>query len=131
MLLLTAFFLWIGIAILEMVHGILRAKFLAPRVGDFRSRQIGVATGSVLILVYTWAIFPWLGLDSASDALQVGLLWFLCMLVFELSIGHFVFRFSWKWLLNDFNLFQGRLLAIGMLVLLGAPWFWGWMLGRW
>lgn len=92
----VAFLFWIGIAILEMVHGILRAKFLAPKVGDFRSRQIGVATGSILILIYTFGIFPWLGLQSASEALQVGFLWFLCMLIFELSIGHFVFRFSWK-----------------------------------
>ena len=35
----------------EFVHGILRAIFLVPVVGDFRARRIGVFIGSGLILL--------------------------------------------------------------------------------
>ena len=125
------FLFWIGIAILEMGHRIIRAKFIAPKIGDFKSRQIGVASGSILILVYTWIVFPWLSLNTATDAIQVGGLWLLCMLLFEFTVGHFVFRFPWKWLLNDFNLFKGRLLMIGMLILAMAPWISGRLRGMW
>lgn len=34
----------------EILHGIARGVFLVPFVGDFRSRQIGVGTGSLIIL---------------------------------------------------------------------------------
>ncbi len=114
-----------------MVHGIARAKFLAPKVGDFRSRQIGVFSGSILILGYSWCVFPWLSLHSSKESLQVGALWFFCMILFEFTVGHFFFHFPWKWLFNDFNLFKGRLLAIGMLVLAFSPWLSGWLRGVW
>src|SRR6266516_4517889 len=42
---------WMLVLAVELVHGTLRWIFLRPRVGDFRSGQIGVFTGSVLFLV--------------------------------------------------------------------------------
>lgn len=131
MILSKAVLYWFGIALLEMIHGIARAQFLAPRVGDFRSRQIAVFTGSLIIIIYTWTIFSRLGLESSSDALLVGMIWVTCMTLFEFSVGHYVFKFPWKWLLNDFNLLRGRLLALGMIVLGLAPWICGRGMGRW
>ncbi len=45
-----AVIVWVAIAFAEMVQGILRVRLLNRRVGDHRARQIGVATGSLLIL---------------------------------------------------------------------------------
>lgn len=131
MIFLKGFICWIGIALLEMIHGIIRAKVLAPKIGDLRSRQFGVLSGSILILGYSWIVFPWLSLQTSSEAIQLGGLWLICMLIFEFTVGHFVFRFSWKWLLNDFNFFKGRLLAFGMLILTLAPWISGRVRGAW
>ncbi len=130
-ILVTGTLYWIGLAVIEMIHGIMRAKLLAPKVGDLRSRQIGVFTGSVLILLYTNLIFTGLDLQSPIDAIYLGALWFFLMLVFELTVGHYVFRFPWKWLLNDLNILKGRLLALGMLVLFFAPWLIGRAHGLW
>ena len=41
---------WVVLIGTEFVHGIARAVWLAPAVGDFRSRQIGVFTGSIINL---------------------------------------------------------------------------------
>jgi hypothetical protein len=42
----------------EFVHGILRAIFLVPVVGDFRARRIGVFIGSGLILLVACIFRP-------------------------------------------------------------------------
>lgn len=54
-------------------------------------------------------------------AMVTGGLWLVCMVVFEFTVGHYIFKFTWKWLLNDFNLFKGRLLLLGMVFLAAAP----------
>lgn len=124
-LFIRALSIWALIAFLEMIQGILRARFLAPKVGDLRSRQIGVFSGSIIFFVITFFSFDWLGITSPQQAFWVGGLWFFCMMLFEFSVGHFVFHFSLKWLLNDFNFFKGRLLAFGMLFLALSPYLVG------
>lgn len=116
-----AFLVWVLIAFLEVIHGIIRAKFLAPKVGDLRSRQIGVFSGSLIFFVVTLASFDWMNISTPDQALGIGLLWLISMLALEFLVGHFIFRFSWKWLLNDFNIFKGRLLALGMIFLALSP----------
>lgn len=128
---LRAFVIWVLIAFLEVIHGVLRAKFIAPKIGDLRSRQIGVFTGSMIFFAVAVASFDWIGLESAIQAANVGVLWLICMLAFEFSVGHFVFHFSWKWLLNDFNFFKGRLLAFGMLFLALSPYLVGKLRAIW
>lgn len=125
------FLAWCLIGLVEVGHGVLRAKFLAPKVGDFRSRQIAVFTGSLLIGLITLLTFPWIGFENPTQGFEVGILWFVLMFCFEMILGHYVFRFSWKWLLSDFNILKGRLLAIGMFFLLMAPWLCGKLLHSW
>ena len=122
---------WCLIALIEVGHGILRARFLVPKVGDFRSRQIAVFTGSMLIAFVTFITFEWLNIENASQAIQIGFIWFILMFCFEMVLGHYVFKFSWKWLFNDFNILKGRLLIIGMFFLFLAPWLCGKLLRVW
>lgn len=117
-----AFLVWCLIALVEVAHGIARAKLLAPRIGDLRSRQIGIFTGSIIILLITRITIRWIAPPNEQEALAMGVMWAVCMFVFEMLLGRYVFRFSWKWLLQDFNFFKGRLMALGMVVLALAPW---------
>ena len=112
---------WVLIAIAEVVHGILRVRFLNRRVGDRRARQIAVFTGSGLILLIAWALVPWINPGTVGQCYWIGLLWFVLMMVFEIGFGRFVFRASWKRLLSDFDFRQGGLLSIGMAILFFAP----------
>ena len=112
---------WVLIAIVEVVHGILRVRFLNRRVGDRRARQIAVFTGSGLILIIAWALVPWINPSTVEQCYWIGLLWFVLMLAFEIGFGRFVFRAPWKRLLSDFNFRQGGLLSIGMAILFFAP----------
>lgn len=56
-----AFCIWLVIAAAEVVHGTLRGIFLLPLVGDLPSRQIGVLTGSMIILLIAYVSVRWVG----------------------------------------------------------------------
>jgi len=48
-----------------------RAAFLVPYVGEFRSNQIGVFTGSVIILAIALAAVRWIGATRPAQLLSV------------------------------------------------------------
>jgi hypothetical protein len=112
---------FVVIALAETLHGILRVKYLNRPLGDHRARQLGVLTGSVLILVIAWLTVPWLDVGTGGGALAVGLLWMLLMLGFDIAIGRLAFHFPWPRIFKEFDPTQGGFLGLGMLVLLFAP----------
>jgi hypothetical protein len=116
-----AFAVWLLLIAVEFVHGVLRTIFLVPVVGDFRARQIGVFTGSVLILAVAYLLVGRLHATNTRWLILVGLLWLALTVAFELSFGHFVFRRSWQDLDSDYNVGRGGLLPIGLLVLTLSP----------
>jgi hypothetical protein len=120
-MLVRAGIIWVLIAVTEVIHGVLRVRFLNRRVGDHRARQIAVGTGSLLILGITAVTIAWIGPATPREALAVGGLWLGLMLAFEFAFGRLVFRASWDRLLADFDWQRGGLLGFGMLVLFLAP----------
>ena len=113
--------MWIILIAIEFIHGVLRAMFLVPVVGDFRSRQIGVFTGSVLILAVTYMLVPWLRTTETKALIGVGALWVMLTVAFELGFGHYVFGRSWMDLASDYDIRRGGFLLIGMAVMMLAP----------
>ena len=69
---LRAILIWLIIAAAEVIHGLLRIKFLNRRVGDHRARQIGVFTGSTIIFAIAWWSSPWIGAGTREAQLGVG-----------------------------------------------------------
>jgi hypothetical protein len=51
---IRSFAIWLVLIAVEIIHGILRAIALVPLVGEFRSNQIGVFTGSAIIFVIAY-----------------------------------------------------------------------------
>ena len=120
-MLIKALLVWILIAAAEVLQGILRVRFLNRRVGDHRARQIGVFTGSAIILVIAWLLMPWIGASTVRQSFGIGFMWLVLMLAFEVGFGRLVFRASWERIAADFDFRKGGLLAIGMVVLFLAP----------
>jgi hypothetical protein len=120
-MIIKALVIWMLIAAAEVLHGVLRVSLLNRRVGDHRARQIGVFTGSAIILVISWLTVPWLGASTDGQLFGIGFLWLVLMLAFEIAFGRLVFRASWQRLASDFDFRQGGLLSIGMLILFAAP----------
>lgn len=109
------------IALAEVFQGFLRVTYLNRHVGDRRARQIGVFTGSAIILVIAWFTVPWIGAGTSRQLLGVGALWLVLMLALDIGFGRYVFHASWQRLLAEFDVRRGGLLGIGMFVLFVAP----------
>lgn len=124
-----ALVIWLLIAGLEVLQGILRVRFLNRPLGDHRARQVGVLIGSMVVLGIAWLFGPWIRAVSVTERIEVGVLWFTLMLAFDLVFGRLVFRFSWRRIGRDFDVRRGGLLGLGMLVVLLAPLLVTW-LGR-
>lgn len=119
---LRALFLFVLLAAVETAHGVLRVRLLNRRLGDRRARQVGVLTGSGLILLVAGATAPWLGVRTAGEAAAVGAVWMVLMLVFEVAVGRLAFGVPWSRLAADFDPRRGGWLGFGFLVLGAAPW---------
>jgi len=121
---LRAFTVWLLIFAAEVAHGVLRTLYLVPLFGDLRSRQLGVAVGSGLILLVTWLTVKWIAARSPRQWRGVGFLWVTLMIGAEVAVGRFAFGYPWVRIVEDFDPTRGGFLALGMLVLYLAP---GWM----
>ena len=112
---------WLILLIAEFLHGTLRVLFLVPRVGDFRSRQIGVFTGSLLIFVLVYLLAPWFGPLSTRTLFAIGAIWLVLTTLFEFAMGIFLFHFPLARLLEDFNVPKGGLFPFALLFLFFCP----------
>jgi hypothetical protein len=119
-MILRAFLVWLVIIAVETVHGTLRILFIAPAVGDFRSRQIGVFIGSALILAVALGLTCWIKAADIWRLLLIGLIWVALTFVFEIALG-ILTGLSTERMLEDYDLTNGGLMPLGMLFMLFTP----------
>ncbi len=121
-MLLRALAVWLVLIGGEVVQGALRARYLAPRVGDLRARQLGVFVGSAQIMLIARGFARWLRAESPRAQLRVGGLWVALTLVFEVGFGRRALGYSWQRLASDYDPRRGGLLPVGLAVMALAPW---------
>lgn len=112
---------WFIILCAEFTHGILRTVLLVPYIGDFQARQIGVFSGSMLILIIACRFIRWIGAQTVGSLLATGIIWLILMLLFELCFGRFILHLPWRKVLEDYDVMRGGLLPFGMLFLTFSP----------
>ena len=121
MVLLRSVAVWFVLIGAEVIHGIARTFWLVPIVGDFRSRQIGVFTGSMMNLAVAALFIRWIHPLRIVDAVIVGITWLALTLTFEIAFGRAVVQASWRRIGSDYDLIHGGLLPIGLLLLALIP----------
>ncbi|MEA5625021.1 hypothetical protein [Nostoc sp. UHCC 0251] len=112
---------WLVFIVAESLNGTVRNLFLAPSLGDFWAQQISFFTGSILVLTIAIVFVQWLYDFRVSQLLGVGLLWLLLTVGFEISLGRFILGYSWERITADYNLLQGGLMSIGLVLFTLAP----------
>jgi hypothetical protein len=82
--------IWLLIICAEIIHGTPRAVLLVPMVGEFRSNQIGVFTGSLIIPAIAYFTVRWIRTQRPKETLVVGMIWLVLTVAFEILFGRFV-----------------------------------------
>lgn len=113
--------LWFVLMAAETMNGLWSAKELALWIGDAAARDVSVFTGSIVILLITFAAIGWIPAHSVRTLLVIGMSWVLLTVFYEFTFGYLAFHRPLTDTASDFDPFHGRLLPIGLLVLFFAP----------
>jgi uridine phosphorylase len=96
---------WFPMVLIAILNGVLRQSWYANYMSDLRAHQISTLTAILLFGIYIWALTRIWKLESAAQALVVGLIWLGLTVAFEFLFGHFAAGHPWRRLLQDYNLF--------------------------
>jgi hypothetical protein len=120
-MLLKSIVIWLIFIVAESLNGTLRMLWLVPSLGDPWAHQISFVIGALLVLAIATLFVPWLRASRITELLNVGLLWLLLTLGFEICLGRFILGYSWERIAADYNLLNGGLMPIGLVLLALAP----------
>ncbi|MGB5631368.1 MAG: hypothetical protein WBM86_01145, partial [Waterburya sp.] len=120
MLILKGIIIWLVFILAESLNGTARILWLVPYLGDRPAHQISFVIGSVLVLTIAILFVRWLQASHFSQLLYVGVLWLLLTVVFEIVLGRLILGYSWSQIGADYNLLQGGLMPIGLVLLVLA-----------
>lgn len=121
MIFLKSIIVWLVFIIAESLNGTIRILWLVPSFGDIRAHQISFITASILVLAIATLFVRWLQASRISQLLGVGVLWLLLTVAFEIILGRFILAYSWEQVAADYNLLQGGLMPIGLVLLTLSP----------
>ncbi|MDZ7267692.1 MAG: hypothetical protein ONB48_16275 [candidate division KSB1 bacterium] len=113
---------WFLLMIAAIGNGAIREAVYKNRLGDLHAHQLSTLTGIVLFGVIVWALSRIWPLASTKQAWTAGFLWLSLTIAFEFLFGHFVAGHPWHRLLQDYNIFAGRVWPLVLIWVTIAPW---------
>jgi len=118
-----SFLVWLLFIPLAIANGALRDLVLTPALGDTLGRAVSSLTLSLLILGMTLLLVDRLGVSTRAGYLGVGAFWLVLTLLFEVSFALLVMGHPMDELLQDYDIFRGRLWLIVLVTTFYAPLF--------
>lgn len=112
---------WFLMLVLASVNGAIREALLIPMMGDVAGRAVSTLTLSGLVLLLTYLTIRWIHPRSRREAWIIGILWVTLTLAFEFLAGHYLFGNPWSQLLEDYNVFRGRIWIVVLITIALAP----------
>jgi hypothetical protein len=106
--------------LIAIMNGAIREFFFKKYLNEMAAHQLSTVTLILLFAIYIWFIMMQFPPDSGSTALGIGVIWVLMTLCFEFGFGRYRGN-SWNTLLQDYNLFKGRLWVLVPIWILIAP----------
>lgn len=118
---LRALAVWLLLMLAETIHGTARIFLLAPLLGDLRAKQAAVFTGAAIIFLITYLLIKWISPARISQLFIIGSVWVLLTVSFEMALGIYVFKMPLQQIAMEYNLLQGGLMPIGLLLMFLSP----------
>jgi len=116
-----AAFIWIIIAAFAIANGIFKESFLEPYLGKVIALPASGITLSIIIFSVILLSFRLIEGYRHVTYLYIGLQWVSMTLIFEFIFGHYIMERSWQELFQVFNIFEGNLFLLALLVTLFSP----------
>jgi hypothetical protein len=113
--------IWVLMLLAASVNGAIREALLIPVLGDIAGRAISTLILCALVLLLTYFTIRWIHPRCGSETRVVGGLWVALTLAFEFLAGHFLFGNPWSQLLEDYNVFRGRIWILVLITIGVAP----------
>ena len=116
-----AFCLWLGFLAVAIGCALIRDRFLVPGLGPVGGRVLGTLLVGAIIFGLIYAYAGRLKGAPRVSLFNLGLFWTMATVAFEFLFGHYVMGHSWDSLWADYNVFQGRLWPLVLIVTLFGP----------
>src|SRR5687768_169984 len=120
-LLVRGVVVWFLLLVAAILNGAVRQAWLVPGLGEQAGHVVSTVTLSILIFGVGWLMSGWLDIASAAEAWLLGAVWLILTIAFEFLGGHFLFGAAWSKLLADYNLAQGRIWILVVIVTVLTP----------
>ena len=114
--------IWLAIFFVAIINGLFREMVLVAVVGTEYALPLSGLTLSALILAVSWVSISLFDLPNEKGYFVIGLFWVSLTLLVEFPFGHYVVGKSWQEIAQVFNLQDGNLFIIVLLVTFIAPW---------
>ena len=113
---------WVLFVPLAIMNGVIRQAVYRPVVGDLPAHQISTAVASAAFVAVTYAtLHTEAACPHDHTLLRVGAGWVAATVLFEFGFGHYVAGNSWKKLLHDYKIAEGRIWPLSLATLLMSP----------
>ncbi len=112
---------WLPLVLIAMINGALREGAYGKYLGELRAHQVSTVSGALLFGIYIWALVRVWRPESSRQAITIGLIWLGLTIAFEFIFMHYVAGRSWDALLQDYNIFAGRVWIVVLVWITIAP----------
>jgi hypothetical protein len=112
---------WLPMLFIAVANGVARDLGYKKYTTELRAHQISTLTAAILFAFFTLALGRRWPLESATQALWVGGIWFLLTVAFEVIFGRYVAKHPWSQLAADYDLRRGRVWPLLLLWLFVLP----------
>ena len=100
---------WLCIMVIAILNGAMRDLLYKNKLGERRANQVSTFSLLILIGIFTCVFQKFYPLNSANEAIEIGIYWFIFTEAFEFLAGHYIFKKSWHELLINYNILSGHL----------------------
>lgn len=119
---LKAIGVWFVIVIAAIVNGLFREIVLVPSVGAELALPLSGVLLSVLVLVVSFMLVPFLESSKRIVLIATGLFWVTLTVSFEILFGYYVMGKTGPEIAQVFNPLRGDLFVLALFTIAIAPW---------
>ena len=113
---------WIPMLVIAVANGALRQLIFAKVMSEPRAHQLSTIIGSLFMGIVIWLIVHIWPPASGHQALLIGLIWLGLTVAFEFFMGLVLQHRSLALVLDQYNLFAGRVWVLFLTWITLAPW---------